>query len=124
MLSISTGSLGGTESSARTLSAGSRRAAAKTRAPARIPRIVRPALLIHRLEEVRIGLRMLQLVDQELHRNDHAHGHEDAAQHPHLAEGALVDQELLLAGARLGDVDGRESALVGELAVEDDFRIA
>ena len=89
----------------------------------RISAILRP-LLVHRLEEVVVGLAVLQLVEQELHRVGDAHRHQDAAQHPHLAERCLVDQELFLAGARLGDVDRREGALVGELAVEDDFRVA
>src|SRR3546814_8271277 len=52
-----------------------------------------------------------------------SHRHQDAAQHPHLGEGALVDQQLLLAGTGLADVDRREGALVGQLAVEHDFRV-
>src|SRR5262245_64987888 len=80
-------------------------------------------LLIHRAEEVSVALRMLQLVDQELHRIGDAHRHEDAAENPHLRERAFVDQQLFLAGAGLGDVDRREGAFVRQLAVEDDFRI-
>ena len=34
---------------------------------------------------------------------------------------ALVDQQLFLAGAGLADVERREDALVGDLAVEHDF---
>src|SRR5882724_12079973 len=81
------------------------------------------ALLVHRAEEVLVGLGGAQLVEQELDGIDGAHRHEDAAQHPHLRQRRAVDQQLLLAGARLGDVDGREGALVGNLAVEDDFRV-
>src|SRR5882724_5361799 len=55
--------------------------------------------LIHRAEEVGVGLAGLQLVDEEFHGVDHAHGHEDAAQDPHLRERGLVDQQLFLAGA-------------------------
>ena len=36
-------------------------------------------LLIHRVEEVLVGLRILHLVEQELHRIDGAHLHEDPA---------------------------------------------
>jgi hypothetical protein len=75
------------------------------------------------VEEVLVGLRILHLVEQELHRVDRAHLHEDAAQHPHLGELVLVDQQLFLAGARLADVERREDALVRDLAVEDDFRV-
>ena len=67
---------------------------------------------------------MLQLVDQELEPVHRAHRHQDAAQHPHLRQHRLVDQELFLARAGLGDVEGREGALVGDLAVEHDFGIA
>ncbi len=49
------------------------------------------------LEEILVGLRIAHLVEQELHRVDRAHLHEDAAQHPHLGELGLVDQQLFLA---------------------------
>ena len=45
----------------------------------------RSRLLVHAVEEILVGLRILHLVEQELHRVDRAHLHEDAAQHPHLA---------------------------------------
>ena len=48
--------------------------------------IQRP-LLVHRLEEVVVGLGVLQLVEQELHRVGDAHRHQDAA---HRWELALV----------------------------------
>src|SRR3954451_9993362 len=44
------------------------------------------ALLVHRSEEVLVGLGILHLVEQELHRIDGAHLHQDPAQHPHLGE--------------------------------------
>ena len=81
------------------------------------------ALLVHRSKEILVCLRGAQLVEQELDRVHRAHRHEDAAQHPHLRERRAVDQQFFLAGARLGDVDRREGALVGDLAVEDDFRV-
>jgi hypothetical protein len=79
---------------------------------------------IHRIEEIVVGLAVLQLVQQELHRVHGSHRVQDAAQHPHLGKRGLLDQQLFLACARLGDVDRRERPLVGQLAVQDDFRIA
>src|SRR3954453_1406019 len=81
-------------------------------------------LLIHRCKEVLVRLRVLHLVEKELHRVDGAHLHEDPAEHPHLGEDVLVDQQLLLAGAGLADVERREDALVRDLAVEHDLAVA
>src|SRR3954451_10654460 len=85
--------------------------------------IIGRRLLVHAREEVLVGLGVLHLVEQELHRVDGAHLHQDPAQHPHLAERALLDEQLFLAGAGLADVQRREDALVADLAVEDDFRV-
>src|SRR5438874_12188577 len=49
-------------------------------------------LLVHAREEVLIRLGVLHLVEKELHRVDGAHLHQDAAQHPHLGERALIDE--------------------------------
>ena len=46
------------------------------------------------------------------------------AQHPHAVEIFLRDQQLFLAGAALLDVDRREDAAVGELAIEVDLEVA
>src|SRR5687768_4749104 len=81
-------------------------------------------LLVHRGEEVLVGLGVLHLVEQELHRVDGPHLHQDPAQHPHFGERRLVDQQFFLAGAGLADVQCREDALVGDLAVEHDLGIA
>ena len=67
---------------------------------------------------------MLQLVDQEFHGVDRAHLHQDAAQNPHLGKRSLIDKKLFLTGARPGDVDGREGALVRQLAIKDDLAVA
>src|SRR3954453_14706298 len=82
------------------------------------------SLLVHAREEVLVGLGVLHLVEEELHRIDRAHLHQDPAQHPHLGEDVLVDQQLFLAGAGLADIQRREDALVGDLAVEHDFAVA
>ena len=81
-------------------------------------------LLVHRIEEIFVGLRILHLVEQELHRIDGAHLHEDAAKHPHFLELAFLDQQLFLARAGLADVERWEDALVRNLAVKHDFRVA
>src|SRR5690606_39081573 len=91
------------------------------RKPPGEPRRFAPDLLVHRREEVLVALGILHLVEQELHRIDGAHLHQDAAQDPHLRQLILADQQLFLARARLADVERGEDALVGNLAVEDDF---
>src|SRR5687767_8437095 len=79
---------------------------------------------VHRVEELGVALGLAQLVEQELDGVDDAHRVEDAAEDIHLLERVLVDEQLLLAGAGAGDVDRGEDALVGHLAVENDFRVA
>src|SRR5215203_4602448 len=74
----------------------------------------RNVLGVHRVEELGVALGLAQLVLQELDGIDDAHRVEDAAKDIHLLERVLVDQQLLLAGARAGDVDGREDALRSE----------
>ena len=76
---------------------------------------------VHALEEIGVVLGRAQLVEQELDRVDRAHRREDAAQDIRFGQRALLDQQLVLAGARAHDVDGREDALVGDLAVQNDF---
>gem|GEM_PF-1200073 len=43
-----------------------------------------PILLIHRCKEIFVGLGILHFVEQEFHRIDRAHLHENTPQHPHL----------------------------------------
>ena len=78
---------------------------------------------VHRIEEVGVLLGGSQLVEQELDGVDRAHRIEDAAQHIHLLELIRRHQELFLTRAGAGDVDGRERALIGNLAVEDQLRV-
>jgi hypothetical protein len=86
----------------------------------RWPRSTRAPLLLdpESLQEVLVALRLAETVDEELHGLDGLHLAQHASEHPHLLEVVRGDQQLLLAGARLGDVDRREGALVGELALE------
>ena len=81
-------------------------------------------LLAHRLEEVFVGLRILHLVEQEFHRIDSAHLHENAAQHPHLGQLVLLDLKLFLTRAGLANIERWEDPLVRNLAVEHNFGIA
>src|ERR1700730_18891590 len=84
----------------------------------------RGRLSIHRVKELGVAFRFLELVDQEFQTVDGAHRRQDAAQYPHLRKDAAIHQQFLLASTGFGDVNGREGALVGDLAVENDFRIA
>src|SRR6185312_5872453 len=79
---------------------------------------------IHRFEELGVVLRLAELIEQELDGVDRSHRVEDAAEHIHLPERVGLDQQLFLASARFEDIDRREDALVGDFAVEHDFRVA
>src|SRR5258706_6773594 len=61
-----------------------RPAAVKMSAKSNMAAVRVRSLLVHRGEEILVGLRIFHLVEQELHRVDRAHLHEDAAQDPHL----------------------------------------
>ena len=78
----------------------------------------RGKLLVHRLEEIVVVLRLLHLADQEFHGIHRSHRVEDAAQDPHFLQCARIDQKVFLPRAGFLDVDGRIDALVGQLAVE------
>src|SRR5712691_911037 len=89
----------------------------------------RPAMpaglgVAHALQEflVRLGLR--QALQEQLHRFDGGERGEHLAQDPRAVELVLGHEQLLLARAAAVDVDGGEDALVGELAVEHDLRVA
>src|SRR5437764_7251523 len=47
---------------------------------------------VHRVEELGVALRFLELVDQEFEPVIGAHRHQDAPQHPHLRQDAPIDQ--------------------------------
>src|SRR3989344_8359982 len=77
---------------------------------------------VHRLEEVRVVLRLTQLVEQEFDRVLRTHGVQDATKDIGLGQLILRRDQVFLAGAGLQHVDRREDALVGDLAVQHDFR--
>src|ERR1700675_1073514 len=82
------------------------------------------ALPLHRVEEVRVGFRVLHLVEQELDRGQLVHGMQELAQNPHLGQLRGIRDELFLARARAVDVDRRAGAFLGDAAIQMDFRIA
>ena len=79
---------------------------------------------IHRLEELRIVLGVSQLIKQEIDGIHSPHRVEDAAQHVHLLEHVGRGEQFLLTGAGACNVDRREGALVGDLSVKNQLRIA
>src|SRR5882762_7319056 len=80
-------------------------------------------LLVHRLQELLVGLGVVHLVDEELHRFDRVQLVEELAQDPHPLEHLGRHEQLLLARSRAVDVDRREDALVRDLAVEHELRV-
>src|SRR5690606_38075118 len=74
-------------------------------------------LALHRLEELGVGLRVLQLVQEELDRGELVHGMQHLAQHPHLLQLVGLGEELFLARAGAVDVDRGEYALLGDAAI-------
>ena len=59
---------------------------------------------IHGIEEVAVGLGLLQLVDQELDRVGGAHRCQDAAQYENLLQILFRHQQVLLAGTGLENI--------------------
>src|ERR1700730_10483606 len=80
---------------------------------------------VHGFEEGCVALRRFpQLAEQEFDSIDRAHRIENTPQHIHFLQDVGGHQQLLLAGAGAGDINGWECLSVGELAVENDFRRA
>src|SRR6266446_10935199 len=73
-----------------------------------------------RVQELRVGLELVQRLDQSLHGFDRLERKQRAAELLDLLVLVLAEQLLFLAGARGLDVDGREDALLRQLAVEVD----
>src|SRR3984893_13276005 len=80
---------------------------------------------VHGFEEGCVALRRFpQLAEQEFDSIDRAHRIENTPQHVHFLQDVGGHQQFLLAGAGARDVDCGVSPFVGDLAVENDFRIA
>src|ERR1035437_6463973 len=78
----------------------------------------------HVVEELLVVAGLGGLVCEKLHGVDRRERVDDAAEDPGALEVFLGDQQLFLTRAGALDVDGREDALVDQLAVEDDFHVA
>src|SRR5215204_2098876 len=76
--------------------------------------------LRHRIEEVLVSLGAAHAVKEELQRLGGRHIREEVAQEVDAVELGLIEQQIFFARARAIDVDGREDALVGDVAVEHD----
>src|SRR5690242_21904176 len=83
----------------------------------------RASPLSHRLEELDVGLRALEPLQQEFDRFDGRHVGQEVAQQVHLVELLLPEQQLFFARAGALHVDGGERAPLGDTAVEDHFRV-
>ena len=76
----------------------------------------------HVRQELAIRLGLAQLVDQQFHRFHGRKRVQHLAQHPDAGQIFLRNQQLFLTRAGALNIDGREGALVDQLAVENDFR--
>src|SRR5690625_3463221 len=70
-----------------------------------------------------VGRRGLQVADEGLHRID-GRARVQSAEELVMLFDAISEEPLLVACTTLADVDGRENALIGHLAVEHDLRVA
>ena len=71
------------------------------------------SLALHRVEEIAVGLGLLQLVDKELNRVGCSHRRQNTTKHEDLLEIGSRHQQVFLARAGFGDVDRRPDALAG-----------
>src|SRR5690606_2651294 len=80
--------------------------------------------LLHLHEELDVRAGLLELLEDDAERVLLVHAGEGAAQLPRDLHLVGAQQHLLSAGRRRVDVDGREDALVGELAAEAQLHVA
>src|SRR5438093_9992720 len=80
--------------------------------------------LVHRVEDLLLRLRALDLVVQELHRLDRVQLGEQLPQDPDAVEHVARQEQLLLPRPRPRRVHGREHALVHQAPVEVDLHVA
>ena len=79
---------------------------------------------LHGFKEILVGLGGAQLGDQQFQGIDRGQRGQDLAQDPDLVQLVLGHQQLFLAGRGAVDVDGREHAAVGQLALQVDLGVA
>src|ERR1035437_6042484 len=80
--------------------------------------------LIHVGEELGVVADLFQAADEQLHGFDRGERVEHLAENPDARQILFGYEQLFLAGSGALDVDGREDALVDELAVQDDLHVA
>ena len=80
--------------------------------------------MVHRREELLVGLGEPHLLLQELHRFDGIHVRKVFAEHPRAVHHLARQEQILAARARGDHVDGRVDALIGQLAVELQLHVA
>src|SRR5262245_37050479 len=86
--------------------------------------LTRPCSALHRVEEVRVGLGIAHLVDQELGSGQLVHRMQQLAQDPDLLQLIRLRDELLAARARAVDVERRVDTLLRDAPVEMNLAIA
>ena len=64
---------------------------------------------------------MLDLIEQEVHRVDNTHRHQDTTQYPHLRKRGFINKEFFFTGTRLGDVDRWPSPLIRKLTIKNNL---
>src|SRR5688572_5873670 len=89
-----------------------------------LPFTIHYLLTLHRGEELGVVLGLAEAFEDDFHLLDGRERVEHPAHDPDAVEVLLREEQLFLARARALEVDGREEALVGEPAVEVDFRVA
>src|SRR5262245_17021539 len=85
---------------------------------------LRVEALRERAQELGVALGLRDPVEQQLDALVRADRGQHPAHRPDHLERALLEEQLLAAGARALDVDRREDALLSELPVEDELRVA
>ena len=80
--------------------------------------------LRHLLQELLVGLRLLETLEQKLHGFHRLQRGQHLAQHPDATQLPLINEQLLLAGARLVDVDGRKDPALHQFAIEVDLEVS
>src|ERR1035437_7879150 len=79
----------------------------------------------HRAEKLRVVLRLVEPLDEEIHRLHRRERVEGLADDPHAVQLLLLEEQLFLARARAVEDDGRENtAVVDELPVEVALHLA
>src|ERR1700674_2080018 len=80
--------------------------------------------LAHLRQEFAVRPRLSQALDQQLHGFDRGQRIQHLAQHPDALQILFGNQQLFLTRARALDINCRESPLIHQFAIQDDFRVA